>query len=124
MLLQAVRKIVRRGLQDVGQQMPHAVDLVCDETLYWWPSTTLTHYAQLQDVDRAQRLIANAIDVVSAKARENLEAKWGDEPQTTRVISLLCQPVCCELMRHWFESAEHRIQLRRCISQVRGMVWG
>ncbi len=122
MILTAVRTAVRKGLGEIGRAAPHACDVVTDETLFWWPSLAMSRIVQQADDERIQQRLVNTLDVVAAKARETLEARWGDEPTTCQMIAMLCSPVACEIAGQWCESAEHRIQLRRAIAQVRSQI--
>jgi len=59
-----------------------------------------------------------ALAVISAKAREDIEARYGDTGNTGRVLDLLCNAVAVELANVWFCDVEDRIAMRRVCVRV------
>jgi hypothetical protein len=58
---------------------------------------------------------------VTAKCREDLEARWKLTGNNSAALDLLLQAVVIEMANLWFSSAEMRIALRTIIFQVRGL---
>jgi hypothetical protein len=53
--------------------------------------------------------------VIEAKIREDLEARYGTNPNTLRALDLLLQAVVIELTSIWFRGVDYRIAMRRAM---------
>lgn len=110
------RTVVRRlGVKTGG--MAEATAEVVDTALRWWPERTMARYAAKGDAEGPK--VLQAIDVIWAKVREDLEFRWGTSANTMAALDLLVQPVVVELANIWFSSIEERIDFRRCIWEAR-----
>lgn len=104
----------RLGSQFAG--MDGGVDEVVRTTLRFWPERAMADYAAKQQTAGLQ--VLDAISVIWAKVREDLEARWGMDKNTQTALDLLVQPVVMELSNVWFASAENRISMRGCIVEA------
>jgi len=110
-----LRVELRHRIGGVALSMPEACDEIVDTVLRWWPERTMADLARCPEPHKT----LDAIPVIAAKAREDLEARWGTSPNTLRAIDALVQTVVVEMAHIWFSNRENRIELRRCIALVR-----
>lgn len=115
MLLQDLHLIIHRRLHTTAAMRSATVEVV-DTVLRWWPDRTMARYAARGEEGP---LILDAISVIAAKAREDLEHRWGTDTNTLEAIDRLVMPVVVELANVWFASVEHRIDMRRCVWEAR-----
>lgn len=76
----------------------------------------MADYAAKRDTSGMQ--VLDAITVIWAKVREDLEFRWGMDKNTQAALDMLVQPVVVELANVWFASAENRIAMRGCIVEA------
>lgn len=107
---------IRRRLGHKAKGMASGVDEVVNTTLRFWPERAMAECAVKHKTHGAQAL--DAISVIWAKVREDLEARWGMDANTAAAIDALVQPVVIELANVWFSSAESRIAFRACIVEA------
>lgn len=117
MLLHDLRKTINRRLAVKAGGMADATAEVVDTTLRFWPERTMARYASRGEAEGPK--VLQAIAVIWAKVREDLEARWGTSANTMAALDLLVQPVVIELAHIWFNSIEERIDFRRCIWEAR-----
>ena len=117
MLLVDLHKTINRRLAVKAGGMADATAEVVDTTLRFWPERTMARYASRGEAEGPK--VLQAIAVIWAKVREDLEARWGTSPNTMAALDLLVQPVVIELAHIWFNSIEERIDFRRCIWEAR-----
>lgn len=115
MLLNDLHAIINRRLH-IAPVMHDATAEVVDTVLLWWPERTMARYAAK---DCEDYLVLNAVRVIAAKVREDLEMRWGTAANTLAAIDHLLMPVVVEVGNIWFGSTEQRIDLRRCMWEVR-----
>jgi hypothetical protein len=60
-----------------------------------------------------------ALDVIEAKVREDIEARFGVSSNTLRAIDLLLSSIVLEMAGLWFQDAEARMAMRRAIFAAR-----
>lgn len=112
-----LRVEVRHRLGGVALSMPDACDEVVDTVLRWWPERTMADLARCPEPHKT----LDAIPVIAAKVREDLEARWGTDANTLHAIDALVMTVVVEIANIWFSTRENRIELRRCMTLVRDM---
>lgn len=117
MLLTDFHKVIRRRIGINSKAWHEAVAEVVNTALTWWPERTMATYAAKADSSGAK--VLEAISVIWAKTREDLEARWGTDRNTMEALDQLVQPVVVELANVWFSSTENRIEMRRCIWEAR-----
>lgn len=115
MLLGDLCQIVNRRLH-TAPILEHATSEVVATVLRWWPDRTMARYAARGEEGP---LVLDAISVIAAKAREDLEHRWGTDQNTLEGIDRLVMPVVVELANVWFGSVEQRIDMRRCMWEAR-----
>jgi hypothetical protein len=112
-----LRVEMRHRIGTVATSMPDACDEIVDTVLRWWPERTMADVARHGDHYKA----LDAIPVIGAKVREDLEARWGTDTNTLQAIDALVMTVVVEMANIWFSGRENRIELRRCMTIVRDM---
>jgi len=112
-----LRVEMRHRIGGVALSMPEACNEVVDTVLRWWPERTMADIARKGDQYKA----LDAIPVIAAKVREDLEARWGTSLNTLNAIDALAMTVVVEVANIWFSTRENRIELRRCMTIVRDM---
>lgn len=115
MLLDDLYRIINRRLH-TAPGMADATAEVVTTVLRWWPDKTMARYAARGEEGP---LVLDAISVIAAKAREDLEHRWGTDANTLEAIDRLVMPVVVELANVWFGSVEQRIDMRRCMWEAR-----
>lgn len=115
MLLDDLHRMVNRRLH-TSAGMAAATAEVVDTVLRWWPDRTMARYAARGEEGP---VILDAISVIAAKAREDLEYRWGTDKNTLEAVDRLVMPVVVELAGVWFSSVETRIDMRRCMWEAR-----
>ena len=105
-----------RYRMNVSPDLNQGIDEVVNTTLRWWPQREMARLAVRQNV-RDNRAL-DALSVVAAKVREDLEFRWGVDAVTARALDRLVQPVVLEVASFWFASVEARIGMRACIVEV------
>lgn len=104
----------RMGTKCVG--MSGGADEVVCTALRFWPERAMAIYAAKQKTSGSQ--VLDAISVIWAKVREDLEARWGMDSNTQSALDVLVQPIVVELANVWFSSADARIAMRACIVEA------
>lgn len=117
MLREDLHRTVNRRLGVKAKGMAEATAEVVDTALRFWPERTMAKYAAKGEAEGPR--VLQAIPVIWAKVREDLEARWGTSQNTMAALDLLVQPVVIELANIWFASVEERIDFRRCIWEAR-----
>jgi hypothetical protein len=117
MELSEVRQEIRHRIGGAALNIPEACDELVDTALRWWPERRMADYAREPSTSGPATL--DAISVISAKVREDVEARWGMEANVCNALDLLCMAVVVEVANIWFSSVENRIELRRILFEVR-----
>ena len=107
---------IRERLGPKCTGMTGGVDEVVCTALRFWPERAMADYAAKQKTSGMQ--VLDAISVIWAKVREDLEARWGMDANTQAALDKLVQPVVVELANVWFASPENRIAMRGCIVEA------
>ena len=108
--VEGLKAEIRRRLRDQAVGLEEACDEIVETTCRFWPLRHMANLARRWDPVPAA---LKALAVVSAKAREDLEARFGCDGNTARVLDLLCNSVAVELANVWFCDVEDRIAMRR-----------
>jgi hypothetical protein len=108
--VQGLKAEIRRRLGAQAEGLEEACDEIVETTCRFWP---LRHMANIARKWEPVPAALNALAVISAKAREDIEARYGVDGNTGRVLDLLCNAVAVELANVWFCDVEDRIAMRR-----------
>ena len=104
----------------VGPQSPvltHTVDVIVVEICRCWPERVFADFAR--DMDRNGSAALDAMFVVMAKVRENIEARWGCDTNNEEALDLVLRASVVQFAHLWFSCAEARIAMRTIIEMVR-----
>lgn len=105
----------RLGAQAAG--LSEACDELVDATCVWWPSQYMSILARRSgDV---MEMTLDALGVVEAKIREDVEARFGVSANTLRALDLLLPAIVLEIAGLWFGAPENRMAIRRAIFAAR-----
>jgi hypothetical protein len=104
---------IRRRLGAQAAGMAEACDEVVQAACKWWPQRHMASIARQRRENGPEAL--EAIPVIEAKVREDLEARYGTDPNTLRALDLLVQSVVIEMCSLWFNDVEARIAMRRAM---------
>jgi hypothetical protein len=115
--LSDLRDEVRRRMGHQASGLADACDEVTTTVAYFWPQKWMAHVARTH-LDPMPATIV-AVDVIEAKVREDLEARFGTDGNTLRTLDLLVGSVVTEFAGMWFAGAEVRIAMRRAMWQAR-----
>lgn len=107
---------IRTRLGTKVKGMTTGIDEVVNTTLRFWPERAMADYAAKAKTRGIP--VLDAISVIWAKVREDLEARWGTDTNTAAALDVLVQPVVLELANVWFSSPEARISMRACIVEA------
>jgi hypothetical protein len=104
---------VRRRLGPQAAGLAEACDEIVVAACRWWPQKHMAWIARHKREHGPE--VAMAVPVIEAKVREDLEARYGTDPNTLRALDLLLQAVLIEMNAIWFRDVEHRIAMRRAM---------
>lgn len=113
--VEGLKAEIRRRLGHQAVGLEDAADEIVETTCRFWP---LRHMANIARRWEPVPEALAALAVISAKAREDLEARFGCDGNTARVLDLLCDSVAVELANVWFVDVEDRIAMRRVCVRV------
>jgi hypothetical protein len=118
-LLGELQGAIRARLGAPGEAAGPACDAMTQAVARYWPVALMTDAARRPETAKAGADTLAAVNVVSAKCREELEARADGDPASLRAIDLLIRAVVVEFARVWFSSARARLDVCRCIALVR-----
>ena len=107
-----LRDEVRRRMGHQADGLADACDEVATTVCYYWPQRWMADLARRSD---PSAFTLDTISVIEAKAREDLEARFGTDGNTMRTLDLLVSSVAIEMFNMWFAGAEERIAMRRAM---------
>lgn len=116
MRLADLRADVLRRLGPIAKGMAGGVDEIVATTLRFWPERAMNNFAVRSNP--RDTAVVHAVDVIAAKTREYLEARWGTDANTAAALDKLVQPVVIELASVWFSAARTRAAFRACIIEA------
>ena len=115
--LRELADAIRSFVGPPNPALSHTVDVIVVEICRCWPERVFADYAR--DMDRNGSAALDAMFVVMAKVRENIEAKWGCEPSHQAALDLVLRASVVQFAHLWFSCAEARIAMRTIIEMVR-----
>jgi hypothetical protein len=115
--LAGIREHVREQIGGPAVAVQSAADELVDTTLRWWPERRMAELARRGNDAGPEAL--DAIAVISAKVREDVEHRWRMSANTASALDLLCMAVVAEIANLWFSSAEARIDMRAIMFTLR-----
>lgn len=90
-----------------------AVAAVVEITCRYWPVEHMTRLARRPKEDlTAAADTMEAMAVICAKVREDLEHRYGGSKNVAVAIDKLCSPVVLEVAEIWLSSPEARVAIR------------
>jgi hypothetical protein len=117
--LEGLRATVREFIGPSGATLEHTCDVIVDEICRQWPERTMADYARKIDSNAVGAKVFDAIPVITARVREQIEARWGIKPSHTAALDLVLRGCVIEYANLWFASPTNRIAMRSIIAVVR-----
>lgn len=117
--LDGLRALVREFIGPPGEALEHTCDVIVEEICRQWPERTMADYARKLDSNAVGAKVLDAIAVITARVREQIEARWGIKPSHTAALDLVLRGCVIEFANLWFASPENRIAMRSIIAVVR-----
>jgi hypothetical protein len=114
-----VRAAIRGAIGYPAQQLGHTCDVIVDEVCRQWPERHMANLARKLDCDSAGGQVFDAIAVITAKVREQIEARWDCKHSEQAALDLVLRAIVVEFANLWFFDAAARIGLRKIIFTVR-----
>lgn len=114
--LAGLRRTIRERL-DVDAAVVPALDEFVNAAARCWPHAYMTILARRQP--ESQEKAVEAVKVIVAKTREDVEAMWGAPQLLVDAFDRLGMPVVVELANLWFESPENRDAIRQACREAR-----
>ena len=116
--LDQLRAMLRENVGQKAEGMPDAANAIIDTILTWWPNAAMTQLAKRAD-DLAAHDSINALDVLKAKVREDLEYHWGTHKNVSLAVDLLAEDLAMSLLEYWWEDVRNRNAVRACIGELK-----
>ena len=116
---EGLRWAVREAVGPPGDVLEHTCDVIVDEICRQWPERTMADLARKLDSDTAGGRVFDAIAVITARVREQIESRWRCKASEQAALDLVLKCCVIEFTNLWFSSAEARIAMRAVIGQVR-----
>jgi hypothetical protein len=117
--LREVRDAIRATIGYPAEQLGHTCDVIVEEVCRQWPERHMAELARKLDSKCAGGQVLDAIPVITARVREQIEARWGCKPSEQAALDLVLRAVVVEFANLWFFDAAARIGLRKIIFKVR-----
>ena len=114
-----VRDAIRGAIGYPAEQLGHTCDVIVEEVCRQWPERHMAALARKLDSQSAGGQVLDAIPVITARVREQIEARWGCKPSDQAALDLVLRAVVVEFANLWFFDAAARIGLRKIIFKVR-----
>lgn len=114
-----LRNSIREAIGMPAQELEHTCGVLVDETCRQWPERFMADVARRMDTDTAGGQVLDAIPVIQARVREQIEARWGCHANHQYALDLLLRAVVIEMANIWFSCPEARIGLRRVMAECR-----
>jgi hypothetical protein len=114
-----VREAIREAIGQPAEKLCHTCDVIVDEVCRQWPERHMASLARKLDCDSVGGQVLDAISVITARVREQIEARWGCKPSEQAALDLVLRAVVIEFANLWFCDPETRIGLRKIIFFVR-----
>lgn len=114
--LAGLRRTIRERL-DAGPHDAAAIDEFVNAAARCWPSAYMTILARRQP--ESQEKAVQAVKVIVAKTREDVEAMWGAPQTLVEKFDRLGMGVVVELANLWFDSMHNRDAIRQACREAR-----
>jgi len=118
-LLAELQAAIRERIGDPARAMEHTTDVLVQETARYWPVRHMVEIARQPNTSHAGEAALGAVAVITAKIRENVEARWNETHEAGGALDLLCRAVVIEFANLWFGDPATRIALCKIIGAVR-----
>jgi hypothetical protein len=119
--LRSLRDSIREAIGPPATTLAEVCDVILDEVCRQWPERAMADIARKQDSDAAGGQAFDAIAVITARVREQMEARYGCHPNHKEALDLILRACVIEFANLWFTNAEARIAMRRILFQVRSI---
>lgn len=116
---EGLRYAIREAVGPPGEVLEHTCDVIVDEICRQWPERTMADIARRLKEDKAGDQALDAIAVIIARVREQIEARWKCRASEQAALQLVLRCCVIEFANLWFSGPEARIAMRAVISQVR-----
>lgn len=117
--LRELADLVREFVGEAGATLQHTVDVIVVEICRCWPERAMADIAKDVATTTSGDAVLDAIAVVTAKVRENIEARWGCKPSHKAALDLVLRACVIQFSQLWFSCPEARINMRAVIAMVR-----
>lgn len=114
--LAGLRRTIRERL-DIDAGIAPAVDEFTNAAARCWPHAYMTILARRQP--ESQEKAVEAVKVIVAKTREDVEAMWGAPQLLVDAFDKLGMPIVVEIANLWFESSSNRDAIRQACREAR-----
>jgi hypothetical protein len=118
-LLAELQAAIRDRIGDPARAMEHTTDVLVQETARCWPVRHMVEIARQPNTSQAGEAALLGVAVVTAKIRENIEARWNKTHEAGGAFDLIARAVVIEFANLWFGDPATRIALCKIIGAVR-----
>lgn len=117
--LRTLADLIRSTIGPAGVTLSHTCDVLIMEICRCWPGKLMETIAADPASEANCEAVLAAIDVITAKVRENIEARWGCRPSHKAALDLVLRACVIQFSKLWFSSEPDRAVIRRLIAGVR-----
>lgn len=114
--LAGLRRVIRERL-DAGPHDSSSIDEFVNAAARCWPQAYMTILARRQP--ESQERAVQAVKVIVAKTREDVEAMWGAPANLVHAFDRYGMGVIVEIANLWFESSDNRDAIRQACREAR-----
>jgi len=118
---EGLRYAIRAAIGPPAAVLEHTCDVIVDEVCRQWPERTMADLARKLDSESAGGKVLDALAVITARVREQIEARWHCRASEQAALDLILQGCVVEFANLWFSGPEARIGMRAVIGAVRRM---
>jgi hypothetical protein len=119
--VEELRAEIRSRIGPQAVELEHCCDVFVSQVCRYWPERHMADLARQMTHAGSGAGALDALAVVTAKCREDLEARWRLTGNNSAALDLLLQAIVIEFANLWFSTPEMRIALRAVIFRVRGL---
>ena len=116
-----LRAEIRTRIGPQAVELSHCCDVFVVQVCRYWPERHMADLARQMTHAGSGAGALDALAVVTAKCREDLEARWKLTGNNSAALDILLQAVVIEFANLWFSTPEMRIALRAVIFQARSL---
>lgn len=117
--LRTLADLIRSTIGPAGVTLSHTCDVLILEICRCWPDKAMHNIAADPTSEENCTAVLAAIDVISAKVRENIEARWGCRPSHRAALDLVLRACVIKFAQLWFSSPADRAVMHRLVLAVR-----